>query len=85
MRHSISDTAEYGDYTIGKRIITEDTKNEMRKVLREVQDGTFARNWLLENQVKRPFFSATRRMEEEHQVEVVGKELRKMMTWLKND
>ncbi len=83
MRYSISDTAEYGDYSIGKRIITEDTKNEMRKVLHEIQDGTFARNWILENRVNRPSFNARRRMESEHQIEVVGKELRKMMSWLK--
>ncbi len=83
MRYSISDTAEYGDYSIGKRIITEDTKNEMRKVLHEIQDGTFARNWILENRVNRPSFNARRRMEGEHQIEVVGKELRKMMSWLK--
>ena len=83
MRYSISDTAEYGDYVVGKRIITEDTKNEMRKVLKEIQNGTFARNWILENQVNRPFFNATRRMESEHQIEKVGKELRAMMSWLK--
>jgi len=83
MRHSISDTAEFGDYSIGKRIITEDTKNEMRKVLREVQDGTFAKNWILENQANRPAFNATRRMEQEHPIEVVGRNLRKMMSWLK--
>jgi len=83
MRYSISDTAEYGDYETGKRIITEDTKNEMRKVLREIQDGTFANKWILENQANRPHFNATRRMESEHQVETVGAELRKMMSWLK--
>ncbi|MCG8501188.1 MAG: ketol-acid reductoisomerase [Firmicutes bacterium] len=83
MRYSISDTAEYGDYSIGKRIITEDTKNEMRKVLKEIQDGTFAKNWIIENRVNRPGFNARRRMEQEHQIEVVGKELRKMMSWLK--
>lgn len=83
MRYSISDTAEYGDYSVGKRIITEDTKNEMRKVLAEVQDGTFARNWILENKANRPFFKAKRRMEQEHPMEVVGRELRKMMSWLK--
>jgi len=83
MRYSISDTAEYGDYETGKRIITEDTKNEMRKVLREIQDGTFANKWILENQANRPHFNATRRMEAEHQVETVGVELRKMMSWLK--
>lgn len=83
MRYSISDTAEYGDYTTGKRIITEETRKEMKKVLNEIQDGTFARNWLLENQVNRPFFNARRRMEQESQVETVGRELRKMMSWNK--
>lgn len=83
MRYSISDTAEYGDYVAGKRIINEDTRKEMKKVLKEVQDGTFAKNWLVENQVNRPSFMATRRMEQNHKIEVVGKELRKMMTWLK--
>lgn len=83
MRYSISDTAEYGDYTIGKRIITEQTKNEMKKVLKEIQEGTFAKNWILENQANRPFFNARRRIESEHRIEVVGKELRKMMSWLK--
>lgn len=82
MRYSISDTAEYGDYCTGKRIITEQTKEEMRKVLKEIQDGTFAKNWIMENQVNRPAFNARRRMEQEHQIEVVGKQLRKMMSWL---
>lgn len=85
MRYSISDTAEYGDYVTGNRIITEETKKEMKKVLTEIQDGTFAKNWLLENQVGRPYFNATRRMESEHQVEKVGKELRNMMPWLNKD
>ncbi|NLZ48506.1 MAG: ketol-acid reductoisomerase, partial [Clostridiales bacterium] len=66
MRYSISDTAEYGDYLVGDRIITEDTKKEMKKVLKEIQDGTFAKNWLLENQVGRPMFNARRRLEAEH-------------------
>jgi ketol-acid reductoisomerase len=83
MRYSISDTAEYGDYVTGSRIITEDTKNEMRKVLKEVQDGTFAKNWILENKANRPYFNAKRRMEANHPIEVVGRELRKMMSWLK--
>ncbi len=83
MRYSISDTAEYGDYTVGKRIITDETKKEMKKVLTEIQNGTFARNWILENQANRPFFNATRRMEKEHPVEKVGRELRKMMSWIK--
>ncbi|MDR1688385.1 MAG: ketol-acid reductoisomerase [Clostridiales bacterium] len=83
MRYSISDTAEYGDYVTGPRIVTEETKKEMKRVLKEIQDGTFARNWILENQANRPGFSAMRRIESEHQIEVVGKELRKMMSWLK--
>ncbi len=83
MRYSISDTAEYGDYSVGRRIITEDTKNEMRKVLKEIQEGTFAKNWILENQANRPGFNARRRIESEHQIEKVGKELRKMMSWVK--
>ncbi|MEQ8153630.1 MAG: ketol-acid reductoisomerase [Clostridiaceae bacterium] len=82
MRYSVSDTAEYGDYQVGKRIITEETKEEMRKVLHEIQDGTFAKNWLLENQANRPAFGARRRMETEHQIEKVGKELRGMMSWI---
>ncbi|HAN43821.1 MAG TPA: ketol-acid reductoisomerase [Ruminococcaceae bacterium] len=83
MRYSISDTAEYGDYVTGSRIITEETKKEMKKVLAEIQNGTFARNWILENQANRPFFNATRRMQAEHEVERVGKELRKKMSWQK--
>ena len=82
MRYSVSDTAEYGDYQVGKRIITDETKKEMKKVLTEIQDGTFAKNWLLENQVGRPNFNATRRMEAEHPIEKVGKELRGMMSWI---
>ncbi|MGL5676235.1 MAG: ketol-acid reductoisomerase [Cellulosilyticaceae bacterium] len=83
MRYSISDTAEYGDYTVGPRIITEETKKEMKKVLTEIQNGTFAKNWILENQANRPYFRSIRRIESEHQVETVGKELRKMMSWIK--
>jgi ketol-acid reductoisomerase len=83
MRYSVSDTAEYGDYSIGKRIITDETKKEMKKVLQEVQDGTFARNWILENQANRPAFTARRKIEQSHQIESVGKELRKMMSWSK--
>ncbi len=81
MRYSISDTAEYGDYMVGKRIINEQTKNEMKKVLKEIQDGTFAKNWILENKAGRPNFNARRRIEAEHQMEKVGKELRNMMSW----
>jgi len=83
MRYSISDTAEYGDYVSGKRIITEETRKEMKKILSEIQDGTFARSWILENQANRPYFNARRKMEQESQIEVVGKELRKMMSWNK--
>ena len=82
MRYSISDTAEYGDYMIGNRIVTDETKKEMKKVLTEIQDGTFARNWLMENQVGRPQFNAMRGMEAEHPIEKVGKELREMMSWI---
>lgn len=82
MRYSISDTAEYGDYSAGKRVITEDTKKEMKKILSEIQDGTFAKDWLLENRVGRPKFNAKRRMESEHQIEKVGAELRNMMPWI---
>lgn len=81
MRYSISDTAEYGDYEIGKRIITDETKKEMKKVLSEIQDGTFARNWILENQCGRPHFLATRAQKNEHQLEEVGAELRKLYSW----
>lgn len=81
MRYSISDTAEYGDYSIGKRIITDETKKEMKKVLAEIQDGTFARNWILENQCGRLNFNARRRLESEHPIEKVGRELRSMMSW----
>ncbi len=83
MRHSVSDTAEYGDYVTGPRIITEETKNEMRKILKEIQDGEFARKWLVENQVNRPCFNASRRHENEHPIEVVGRDLRGMMSWIK--
>ena len=81
MRYSISDTAEFDDYETGKRIITEDTKKEMKKVLTEIQDGTFARRWILENRVGRPHFNAEKRIHAEHQLEEVGKELRKMYSW----
>lgn len=82
MRYSVSDTAEYGDYRVGNRIVTEDTKKEMKKVLSEIQDGTFAKDWLLENKVNRPSFNAMRRAAREHEIETVGKELRKMMPWI---
>lgn len=82
MRYSISDTAEYGDYESGKRLITEATKAEMKKILAEIQDGTFAAKWITENKsANRAHFNACRRVESEHQLEKVGAELRKMYKW----
>ncbi len=82
MRYSISNTAEYGDYCTGKRIITEETKKAMKKVLEEIQDGTFASNWIKENKAGgKANFLATRALKAEHQLESVGKELRKMYSW----
>ena len=84
MRYSISDTAEYGDYITGKKIITEETRKAMRDVLKDIQNGTFASRWITENNAGgRAEFLATRRKEAEHQLEKVGTELRKMMSWLK--
>ena len=83
MRYSISDTAEFGDYMTGSRIITDDTRAEMKKILAEIQNGTFAKTWILENQANRPVFNAMRRQGAEHQIESVGKELRGMMPWMK--
>ncbi|WP_085832721.1 ketol-acid reductoisomerase [Clostridium merdae] len=85
MRYSISDTAEFGDYETGKRLITEETKKEMKKVLSEIQDGTFAGKWIAENKNGRAHFNACRRIESEHQLESVGKELRKMYSWSDED
>lgn len=82
MRYSISDTAEYGDYVTGPKIITEETKNAMRQALKDIQTGKFAREWILENQVGRPFFNRMRAIEAAHPIEKVGKELRSMMGWL---
>ncbi|MEJ5347788.1 MAG: ketol-acid reductoisomerase [Desulfosoma sp.] len=82
MRYSISDTAEYGDYTRGKRIITEETRREMKKILQEIQTGAFAREWILENQAGTPMFRAIRQRERAHLVEQVGKRLRAMMPFL---
>ena len=81
MRYSISNTAEYGDYITGPKIITEDTKNAMRKVLADIQSGAFAKEWLLESKVGMPHFLAMRRMQAEHPVEKVGEELRSLMSW----
>ncbi len=82
MRYSISNTAEYGDYTRGPRIINEQTRDEMRKILHEIRSGQFARDWILENKANQASFKATRRMEREHPVEQVGKRLRSLMTWI---
>jgi ketol-acid reductoisomerase len=83
MRYSISDTAEYGDYTRGPRVVDQHVKENMKRVLAQIQDGTFAREWILENQAGRPSFYAERRINAEHPIEQVGSELRGMMTWLK--
>ncbi|PAB59245.1 ketol-acid reductoisomerase [Anaeromicrobium sediminis] len=83
MRYSVSDTAEYGDYMIGRRIVTEETRKEMKKVLSEIQRGEFAKNWITENMANRPVFNAVKRQELEHPIVEVGKELRSMMSWLK--
>ncbi|HHV18559.1 MAG TPA: ketol-acid reductoisomerase [Thermoanaerobacterales bacterium] len=83
MRYSVSDTAKYGDFTVGKRIITEETRKEMKKVLDEIITGKFAKNWILENQTGRPVYRAIQAKEAEHTIEKVGKELRSMMPWLK--
>ena len=83
MRYSVSDTAEYGDLTRGKRIITQETREEMKRILKEVQTGCFAKEWILENQAGRPMFNALRKKEAEHPIEAVGKKLRSMMGWLK--
>jgi ketol-acid reductoisomerase len=82
MRYSISDTAEYGDMTRGPRIITEETRAEMRKILGEIQSGKFAQEWILENQAGRPVFNALRRTSAQHPIEEVGAELRSMMPWI---
>ena len=82
MRYSVSNTAEYGDYTRGPRIITDETKKEMKKILGEIQSGEFAREWLLENKVNAPKFKRTRAMHRNHEIEEVGKRLRKLMAWI---
>jgi ketol-acid reductoisomerase len=83
MRYSVSDTAEYGDYTRGPRVIDEMTKERMRQILAEIQSGSFAREWILENQAGRPVYNALKKMDAEHEIEIVGKKLRSMMPWLK--
>ncbi|MFB2838320.1 ketol-acid reductoisomerase [Floridanema evergladense] len=85
MRDSISNTAEYGDLTRGPRIVTDETRAEMQKILQEIQTGQFAREFVLENQSGKPGFTAMRRREAEHDIEEVGKDLRAMFSWLKKD
>ena len=82
MRYSVSNTAEYGDYTRGPRIVTEETKEEMRRILDEIRKGQFARDWILENKAGAASFKSIRRLEREHQIEEVGKRLRSLMTWI---
>ena len=83
MRHSISDTAEYGDYISGKRVINAQVKEEMGRILLDIQNGAFAKDWILENKAGLPAFRAMRRLEQEHNIEAVGEKLRSMMPWLK--
>ena len=83
MRYSVSDTAEYGDYTRGPRVIDDLVKDRMQQILAEIQSGSFAREWILENQAGRPVYNALKRMDAEHEIEIVGKKLRGMMPWLK--
>jgi len=85
MRYSISDTAEYGDMVKGKEIITDETRKNMKKILKDIQSGAFAREWILENKAGRPVYNAIKKNEENHLIEKVGKELRKMMTWIKKE
>jgi ketol-acid reductoisomerase len=85
MRYSISDTAEFGDYVSGPRVISPAVRDEMRQILREIQDGTFARTWILENQAGRPAFNAYRNRAKTELIETVGTQLRAMMPWLQPD
>ena len=83
MRHSISDTAEFGDYTRGPRIVGEAARAEMKKILREIQTGAFAREWILENQAGRPVFDKLREEGKQHPIEEVGRRMREMMSWIR--
>ena len=85
MRYSISDTAQYGDMTRGPMIIDEEVKDRMRDILQDIQEGVFAREWILENKANRPVFNALVRKDKEHQIEQVGKHLRGLMSWIKSD
>ncbi len=82
MRYSVSNTAEFGDYTRGPRIVTDETRKEMKKILHEIQTGQFAKEWILENKANQPTFQAVKRRERSHPLEVVGKQLRRMMKWI---
>ena len=84
MRYSVSDTAEYGDYTRGPRVIDDMVRDEMMDILTEIQDGSFAKEWILENQAGRPVYNSLKRIESEELIEEVGAELRQMMPWLKD-
>jgi ketol-acid reductoisomerase len=82
MRYSVSNTAEYGDYTRGPRIITDQTRAEMKKILKEIQTGQFAREWILENRAGAPAFKSVRRRERNHLIEETGRRLRRLMSWI---
>ena len=85
MRYSISNTAEYGDYVSGKRVITENTRKEMKSILNDIQSGTFVKNWMLENKINQPNFKAMRKKAQLHEIEKVGKKLRDMMPWIQKN
>ena len=82
MRYSVSNTAEYGDYITGPKVVTADTKAAMKQVLTDIQEGKFARDWVLENKAGAPSFKATRRRQAEHPIEQIGEKLRAMMPWI---
>jgi len=83
MNYSISNTAEYGEYVSGPRVVTEETKKEMKRILEDIQSGTFTRNWMLENRVNQTSFKAMRARMASHPIEQVGEKLRDMMPWIK--
>jgi len=85
MRDSVSDTAEYGDMIIGKKVITPETRKNMKKILEDIQSGEFAKDWILENRAGRPMYNSIKNKEKNHLIEEVGKKLRKMMSWIKDE
>ena len=85
MRESISDTAEYGDMVKGKKVITAETRENMKKILEDIQNGSFAKEWIDENQSGRPVYNEIKKKEADHLIEKVGKKLREMMTWIKKE